>query len=94
MAEGNRSALIRCRGRVQGVGFRFFVQREGDRLGLHGGAHNEWDGSVSVWVQGPVAVIEHLVQLLHVGPLSAHVDQVTIEWDAPATDLARCEVRF
>jgi len=89
-----RSCYFRCFGRVQGVGFRYFAQREAQRLGLHGGAHNEWDGSVSVWVQGPAEAIEKFADRLRVGPRTAWVERVSVTWDAPATDLARYEVRF
>jgi len=43
---------IRYEGRVQGVGFRYFVYRTAGRFGLTGYAHNNSDGSVEVQVQG------------------------------------------
>lgn len=44
--------LIRYEGRVQGVGFRYFVYRTAGRFGLTGYVHNHSDGSVEVQVQG------------------------------------------
>ncbi len=89
-----RSCYLHCFGRVQGVGFRYFVQREAQRLGLHGGARNEWDGTVSVWVEGMTETIEKFAARLRVGPSAAWVERVTIDWDVPSTEIDRYEVRF
>jgi acylphosphatase len=64
------------RGRVQGVGFRWFVLREAERLGIHGWARNLPDGGVEVVAD---ATTEHLASLetaLHRGPVAARVDSV------------------
>ena len=45
------------RGMVQGVGFRWFVQREAARLGLDGWVANQVDGSVEVVAEGPDAAL-------------------------------------
>ena len=45
---------IRAYGRVQGVGFRWFVKRLAEANRLTGFARNEWDGSVTVELQGTV----------------------------------------
>ncbi|HEV8305707.1 MAG TPA: acylphosphatase [Gemmatimonadales bacterium] len=62
------------RGRVQGVGFRWFVYREADRLGLGGFARNLPDGSVEVVSEGPEESLEVLERLLERGPAMARVD--------------------
>jgi len=64
------------RGRVQGVGFRWFVWREAERLGLGGWAHNLPDGSVEVVAHGPDAALEDLDRALARGPRMAHVDDI------------------
>ncbi len=56
------------RGRVQGVGFRYFVQREAVRLELTGWVRNLDDGRVEVHAQGPAAVLDELAAALHRGP--------------------------
>jgi len=64
------------RGHVQGVGFRWFVWREAERLGLRGRAKNLPDGSVEVIAEGPENVLERLEQALSRGPAMARVDRV------------------
>jgi acylphosphatase len=65
------------RGRVQGVGFRYFVVRESRRLGLAGWVSNELDGSVRVVAEGGDAEIGALEEALHVGPPGAVVERVS-----------------
>lgn len=61
------------RGRVQGVGFRYFVQREAAALGLVGYARNLDDGRVEVYAQGPESQLDELAGRLHRGPRWAEV---------------------
>jgi acylphosphatase len=65
------------RGRVQGVGFRYFVVRESRRLGLGGWVSNELDGSVRVVAEGDDEAIGALEEALHVGPPGAVVERVS-----------------
>jgi len=71
------------RGRVQGVGFRYFVLREATYLGLSGYVANERDGSVRVVAEGPVAVLDQLLARLREGPPASIVERV-IERREPA----------
>ena len=61
------------RGRVQGVGFRYFVERAARELSLTGYARNLDDGRVEVYAAGPVDKISQLAGLLRVGPRWAEV---------------------
>ncbi len=63
----------RIRGAVQGVGFRWFVQRNARRLGLTGWTANEADGSVRVVAEGPPADLDQLAAALTDGPSGARV---------------------
>jgi acylphosphatase len=60
-------------GRVQGVGFRFFVQHKATALGLKGWARNLDDGRVEVYAAGTEDRLEDLAAALHVGPRMADV---------------------
>jgi acylphosphatase len=71
------------RGRVQGVGFRYFVQREAVRLGLRGWVRNLDDGRVEVLAEGSTAQLAELEGLLYSGPRWAEVRGVDSE-EAPA----------
>lgn len=72
-----------ARGRVQGVGFRWFVWREAERLGLGGFARNLPDGTVEVVSQGPDEALDRLEQALRRGPSGARVDALD-QLDVPA----------
>lgn len=63
-------------GLVQGVGFRWFVMREAERLRLGGFVRNLRDGTVEVVSQGSDAALDALEQLLRRGPSHARVDDV------------------
>jgi acylphosphatase len=63
-------------GRVQGVGFRWFVWREAERLGLRGIARNLADGSVEVVADGGETALRELERSLTRGPAMARVDRV------------------
>ena len=71
-------------GRVQGVGFRYFVLREAMALGLAGWVANTSDGAVRCVAEGPRPSLEALLGRLHEGPASAIVDRVSAAW-MPAT---------
>jgi acylphosphatase len=62
------------RGEVQGVGFRWAVQREARRLGLSGFAQNLPDGSVLVEAEGAAGPLDELERFLRRGPRYAQVD--------------------
>jgi acylphosphatase len=64
------------RGRVQGVGFRWFVEREAHMLGIAGWVRNNSDGSVEVLAQGTTDQLAGLRSRLRVGPRAARVDAV------------------
>ena len=68
-------------GRVQGVGFRFFVVRRAMDLDLTGWVANERDGSVRCVAEGPRDALEALLGSLHDGPAGALVDRVTSHWE-------------
>jgi acylphosphatase len=64
------------RGRVQGVGFRWFVEREAHILGIAGWVRNNHDGSVEVQAQGTRDQLSGLRSRLQEGPRAARVDNV------------------
>lgn len=64
------------RGRVQGVGYRWFVSREATQLRLRGRVRNLADGAVEVLVLGDAGAVEHLEAALRRGPPGASVVDV------------------
>jgi acylphosphatase len=56
------------RGRVQGVGYRYFAQNAASILGLSGYARNLDDGRVEVYAVGPARKLDEMAGMLHKGP--------------------------
>ena len=83
MHEIVRQVVIR--GRVQGVGFRYWTMREAIRLGVAGWVRNRSDGSVEALVAGAPAGMEAILEWARRGPPAARVSHV--DWtpaEAPA----------
>lgn len=89
-------ALVRVDGLVQGVGFRWWVQRNADRLGMSGYAANRLDGSVEVDAQGPSAAVYELVRLL-TSPREfrrpGRVSEFVVEWKTPDDAIRGFDIR-
>ena len=80
------------RGRVQGVGFRWFVEREAHILGIAGWVRNNADSSVEVLAQGTAEQLAGLRSRLRQGPRAARVDEVE-EFEAPPiSELSRFRI--
>jgi len=67
-------------GRVQGVGFRFFVRRKANQLGLTGWVRNRTDGAVELVAEGNGQDLQEFVAKLHTGPQMSWVQDVVAEW--------------
>ena len=82
------------RGDVQGVGFRYFVQRRAHDLGLGGWVRNNDDGTVEVVAEGDRPQLEQLERALKEGPRAAHVDRVDAQWSPAAGNLGRFDLSW
>jgi len=71
------------KGRVQGVGFRWFVEREARLLGVGGWVRNREDGAVEVLASGTRAQLSSLYDRLREGPRAARIDGVEVDDAAP-----------
>ncbi len=80
-------------GVVQGVGFRYFVRREANRLGLKGWVANRPDGSVAVVVEGPAGSLDDLLRALERGPPAARVARVDAQRERARGSFDAFEVR-
>jgi len=74
------SVRVIVRGLVQGVGFRWYVQRRAAALGVRGWVANRHDGAVEVEAEGSRSELEALVAALWQGPSRAHVQEVVEAW--------------
>ncbi len=73
-------------GRVQGVGFRYFVVRAARELGLTGWVRNRHDGSVEAMVAGEAAAVDALIDSARRGPAQAMVTACRVSAGAGSYD--------
>jgi acylphosphatase len=81
MASESLAKRFYVSGTVQGVGFRFFVERVAARLNVSGYVRNLFDGRVEVYAIGTPAQIDTLRSELECGPRMGRVDRI-LESDA------------
>ena len=81
-------------GLVQGVNFRYFVLRRADEMRLTGYVRNLRDGSVEVVAEGDQEKLQALLEQMEVGPRSAHVKQVKVEWTEYSGSYRDFGIRF
>ncbi len=86
--------LAMARGRVQGVGYRYFVVEHAQMLGLRGYARNRRDDSVEVVAQGSRFALERLLALLRQGPPAADVSQIETTWRESTEHFSGFHVRW
>lgn len=96
--SGNTDVLYRLHatveGRVQGVGYRAFVEQNAYALRLRGWVRNRWDGSVEVLAEGERPELEKLLAALQRGPRAANVTNVQTEWLPATREFSHFSVRM
>ena len=85
---------IRVKGRVQGVGFRYFVQRKAQQLGVRGWVRNNPDGTVELVAEGNRDDLEQLKRAVEQGPRMARVEQVDAQWSSATGNLHGFELAW
>jgi len=86
---------VTIRGRVQGVGYRAWVEHRARAHGLEGWVRNRRDGSVEALFAGPAEIVANMVALCRRGPPSARVEGVQEEpASSDALDVRRAGERF
>ena len=85
MSPERQTVHLRIEGRVQGVGYRAWLEATAIRHGLDGWARNRRDGSVEALLSGPAADVAAVIDACRRGPMLARVDRIdTNPADAPA----------
>ena len=93
MSEEASKLHVTVHGRVQGVGFRYFVSRAVEGRPITGWVRNRPDGSVEVVAEGPRPTLEWLLAALHSGPRAAYVTRVDASWSQATNEFARFDLR-
>ncbi|MGC9400573.1 MAG: acylphosphatase [Anaerolineae bacterium] len=89
-----RAVHLIVHGRVQGVGFRYFTQRNAHRLGIVGWVKNRYDGTVEIQAEGTQAALQELIRQVQQGPSHAHVTNVEVAWQAPTGQYSHFGVTY
>lgn len=89
-----KQAEIRARGRVQGVGYRYFVLNKAQDNNIRGYVKNEMNGDVFVMAQGDEKDIKTLIDWMHAGPPLSRVEKITVNWFEKSDSFKTFTVKF
>lgn len=89
-----KRAEIIVNGLVQGVGFRYFIVRRAEELGLTGYTKNLFSGEVYTVVEGERMMIEEFYKKIKIGPSHADIKNASIKWSDSKNEFTRFEVRY
>jgi acylphosphatase len=81
-------------GRVQGVGFRSFVQQAGCTFGLSGWVRNVGYDTVETLAEGPRQDLEKFAEAVKKGPRAGRVDQSRIEWENASGEFQNFGIKY
>ncbi|MBN2620827.1 acylphosphatase [candidate division WOR-3 bacterium] len=87
-------ALIIVQGIVHGVGYRFFAVEQAKRFMIRGYAKNLPDNTVEIVAEGDENAIKGFVEQLRIGPPSAHVSAVDVEWKDSEFGFSDFDIRY
>lgn len=85
---------VRIEGRVQGVGYRYFVMRKAQEHKLGGWVKNRSDGTVEIEAVGARPILEEFLSYVRVGPAAAHVSNAHVAWHEDEPSYATFDVKF
>ena len=82
MSNNKQTAVnIIIKGKVQGVGYRYFTLKKAQELHIIGWVKNQSDGTVALFGQGNKRNLELLIAILKQGPSFSKVDEVIVNWE-------------
>ena len=83
-----------AKGLVQGVGYRYFVYKTANELGLFGYTKNLYDGSVITVVEGEENTVNELSDYLKRGPERSHVQTVNVDYMKFTGEFINFDIKF
>ena len=81
-------------GRVQGVGFRYFVEDAAGQYKLTGWVKNLFDGKVEFAAEGPKGLLSDFLKDVSRGPITGHVSNVDAKWENYTGEFERFMIKF
>jgi len=90
----NVCVKLTVKGRVQGVGFRWFVQREAGRFGVNGYVKNLPNGDVEIEAEGEEKIVKEFIEQVQKGPPFSRVTDTLTEWKKYRQKHGSFEVTF
>ncbi len=88
-----RRFRARVEGRVQGVGFRYFVAQKAEEYGVKGWVRNRWDGTVEIEAEGDVEQLNRFSLAVRKGPRGAFVSDLHVDWGETEGEFKKFEIR-
>jgi acylphosphatase len=79
--QNNLTVNMVITGKVQGVGFRYFVLRQAQELGIYGWVSNKPNGDVEALAQGDKEDLDQFIAKVKQGSAFSRVDDVILNWD-------------
>ena len=89
-----RRVHIFISGKVQGVGYRFYMKRKAEELNINGSVQNTHDNSVEAVAEGEDEAIQEFIRHLRKGPFMAKIEKIDIQEEKPEGDLSSFDVFY
>ncbi|MCC6030036.1 MAG: acylphosphatase [Desulfurococcales archaeon] len=86
--------VIRVRGIVQRVGFRYWIYKHAKKRSLAGFVKSEPDGSLLIVAEGPKKDLEYLIEVSREGPPSAVVEDIEVRWEDYKGEFQEFKIAF
>jgi len=83
---------MKITGKVQGVGFRYFVMRQAQKLSIKGWVSNNSNGNVEALAQGEKEGLDHFIVKVKQGPTFSSVEDVSLNWRNKAEQYSGFEI--
>jgi acylphosphatase len=94
MSDEKEALHATIRGRVQGVGFRYFVRENAEMLGVTGWVRNRFDGAVETVAEGQRERLDQFLGMLNQGPRGSVVESIEHEFQDAGGDFAAFKIRL
>lgn len=90
--NNQKNVHILVEGRVQGVGFRYFVKNIADQTGITGWVRNLSDDRVEIFAQGDAQKLDGFIAVVRAGHTAAMVTNMSIDWHEPDLNFTKFSI--